>query len=230
MSDIDFLADFLSALVMLISSIVFFLIAKKVYPKDKKNLIELNFSAGALTASFASIFVTIFHIPYLLEGTVTFSYWHIGSYLYYIFMALTLTFMISCGIGIKYGPERTKLGYLYFISIISITLAYLSSDLVWVVDVNQANMEMSFVGLLLIFGMLLLGLIITSIIFLLIYQETRNYGSKMMSIGTLIITMGALSGGLGDFIGGDISYFLDPLSFLAVLIGIVVVYIGFKEK
>lgn len=230
MSEMDFLADLLSAVIMLFASVVLIIIAKKVYPKDKKSVIELNFSAGALTASIASIVVTIFHIPYLIGSTVTYPYWNYGSYLYYIFMALTLTFMISCGIGIKLGTKKTKFGYYYLITILSITIAYLSPDLVWIVDVSQANMEMSFLGVLLIFGMLLLGLIISILIFFSIYRETRNYGSKMMSIGIFIVTIGALAGGLGDFIGGDISYLLDPLSFLGVFVGIVVVYIGFREK
>ncbi|GAG47749.1 unnamed protein product, partial [marine sediment metagenome] len=73
--------------------------------------------------------------------------------------------------------------------------------------------------------------LITAVItYFVIYYQTRNYGSKMMFIGLILIIVSAINGSVGDIIAGDLGRYLDPFSYVFILIGLFMIYTGFKEK
>ncbi|MFW9996134.1 MAG: hypothetical protein ACFFD4_29100 [Candidatus Odinarchaeota archaeon] len=224
MVDVITISNFL---IMLITGIILSLLTRKIYARKNKLLLEKAFGLGMLNACIASFIGALFQIPYILSVTELQS-WFIGSYIYYVFVILSLGFVLSCGIGILAGNERVKLGFVSFIAVIPLTLAYLLGYVEQ--KPGTADMSSTIEGIILLYGVVGLLLAIIAVIYLKIYLYTRVRSSGLMFTGITIIIIGAALGGVADILSGELGRMFDPVGFLTTLAGIYIIYSGFNRR
>ncbi|MHA1449651.1 MAG: hypothetical protein ACTSP4_09555 [Candidatus Hodarchaeales archaeon] len=207
------------------------ILARKTTLKEgKTEYYVLSFSLGLVAAGIGNISGAIFRVPYLLasEGDPI-EFWFFGSFFFYIMMAIALTLVLSSGLAILRDKTAFYAGFISLLAIIPLVIAYTLPDDVKAV-IGRADMEMSAFGAILVFGPIALSLLAAVAVYFRIYYQTRNYGSKMMFIGLIVILLSAINGSIGDIIAGDLGRYLDPFSYLFILLGLFMIYTGFKEK
>lgn len=227
----DYLINVACTITLFISGVILFILARKTMSKDGNTEYYVkSFSLGLLSAGAGNVLGAIFRVPYILanEGDQV-EFWFFGSYFFYILMAIALALMLSSGLAILINKKAFYTGFISLLSTIPITIAYLLPN-----DVNavpgRADMEMSAIGAVLVFIPIAIPLIAAVITYFIIYYQTRNYGSKMMFIGLILVLLAAVNGSVSDIIVGDIGRYLDPFSYIFILLGLAMIYIGFKQK
>lgn len=227
----DYLINVVCTITLFASGVILFILARKTMSTESKTEYYVkSFSLGLLSAGFGNIFGAIFRIPYILasEGDPV-EFWFFGSFFFYILMAIALALILSSGLAILSDKKAFYAGFISLLAIIPITIAYLLPGDVSAVP-GRADMVMTTIGALLVFGTIAIPLIAAVITYFVIYYQTRNYGSKMMFIGLILIIVSAINGSVGDIIAGDLGRYLDPFSYVFILIGLFMIYTGFKEK
>ncbi len=89
---------------------------------------------------------------------------------------------------------------------------------------------MTFLGLVLVLGVIILLILLNVISYFLIWVKTRNRGALMMFFGMIIFVFAAAIGGFSDLIQGNLARYLDPVGYVLVLVGISLIALGFSTN
>ncbi|MFW9995896.1 MAG: hypothetical protein ACFFD4_27905 [Candidatus Odinarchaeota archaeon] len=228
--ELEFFVNISSMAVLIPSGIIFFFLAYKILAREDKEYFEMSFGMGLIAAGCASFLGALFRIPYVLgvnEEALPVS-WDLGSYFYYILMVTALAFVLSCGLAVMRRKQGFYSGLLGILGVIPISLAYMFGQVSSVP--GNADMTMTTIGALLVFGTLGVLIFVTAGTYLIIYMQTRNPGSRMMFIGMVIILLSAAIAALSDVIAGNLGRYFDSVGYLFVLAGLLAIYYGFKSK
>ncbi|MHA2366362.1 MAG: hypothetical protein ACXAC7_20565 [Candidatus Hodarchaeales archaeon] len=225
----ELIVNIFSAIVLFFSGLILLWVALKIYKKNPETVYyEYSFIFGLVSAGISSFFGGIFRIPYILseETNSTLDIWFQGSFVYYFIMCIGLTFLLASGLAI-YEPELFKRGFLGFTGLFLIVYAYfIPQELVEAVP-GKANIEMTILGAILVYGVLGLMIVANAITYGLIYYQTKNFGSKMMFFGCLLFFIAAITGAFSDVIG-ELGRLFDIVGYFVVLIGLLTIAYGFN--
>jgi hypothetical protein len=233
--DYDDLGDFMaldlitvvSVLILALSTAIFLYLAYTLYFKKERNSLVTNFAMGIISAAISTLLAAIFLASYIILPDEPLS-WALGSYLYYFFIVIALGFVLSTSIQIMMGSAGRKYGYVSFIVLIPVTLAYLLEYVFQTPGVP--DMSSTIEGTILLYGSVGLQLLITVFLYYRVYRVAPMTSTKLMLGGMLVILLGGILGAIADSLGGDIGHFFDPVGFFTVLIGIYFVYAGFTRR
>ena len=117
--------------------------------------------------------------------------------------------------------------FISLIAIVPITAAYWILPDAVSAPPGQANTETTLMGAVLVYGTLLALILLTTLLFFMVYYETKLSKVINMILGMGVVTIAAVIGGFSDINIGDIARFLDVVGYIGVLIGIVLIYTGF---
>lgn len=233
--EVEFWVNTGSISVLLLSTIVFLFLALRIKMKNSDtSYYEYLFILAMIFASFASISGLLFRIPYIIDSIPEQNIWLYGSFFYYLFNYISLCFLFSCSIAIYKGDKTYKMALFSLLGIIFIIFGYISDAFGYGIHVNAieglANIEMTFLGFVLVLGVIILLIVLNVVTYFLIWKKTKNQGAFMMFIGMIIFVFAAAIGGFSDIIHGDVARYLDPVGYVLVLVGITLIAFGFYSN
>lgn len=219
-----------SSVLLLISSGVILFLAFKLLQRNTKSYLEWGMIVGFTVASLGCFQAAVSRVFYIFFETGSLvETWEVASYLYFSLMLVALVAIFCVALGIMLGKKAFNMGWVALFSLFAPFVGYWILEGEVMVAPNVSDVQMTVVGLGLVFGPLSVMIVVNAILFLLIYRETNNQGALNMALGMGVIVIAALLGAFTDLLG-DIGRLFDSVSYLGVLVGMILMYKGFGQE
>ncbi|UCG01767.1 MAG: hypothetical protein JSW11_19435 [Candidatus Heimdallarchaeota archaeon] len=218
--ELEFIVNGISIVVLFVSFVLLMFLSYRLLKRENRSYIETAFGLALVFATIASLEAAIFRSFYIIftSGPLI-DTWKFAWYLYFILMSISLTFILIVALGILGGRRYFYLGFLSVIAILPISYGTWFIEGAVTTESGMADIRMTFIGVISIFGVLVLQILINTLLYYYIYSKTKNKGSLYMVYGMAIIALSAAVGGFSGLLG-YYGRLMDPIGYIGVVIGV----------
>ena len=220
LNEIEFIVNSISTIVLFISFGILSFLSYRLLNRKDRSYIETSFGWAIVLAALASLEAAIFRSFYIIftSGPLI-DTWKIAWFLYFIPMSITLTCILTVVLGIRGGRKYFWFGFLWVIAILPMSFGTWFIKGAVSTESGMADINLTLIGVISIFGVLLVQIVVNIGLYYYIYLKTKNKGSLYMVYGMVIIALSAAVGGFSGMLG-YYGRLIDPVGYIGVLIGV----------
>ncbi|MFX0185596.1 MAG: hypothetical protein ACFE95_21135 [Candidatus Hodarchaeota archaeon] len=219
-TEIEYIVNAICTVIMFLSFIILFFVSYRLLKHKNRSYIETSFGWALVLAAVASLEGAIVRSFYVIftSGPLI-NTWKLASFVYFIFMSISLTLVLTVALGILGGRKYFLFGFLSVVATFPISYGTWFIEGAVTSESGFADINATLEGAILVYGILGLQIIINAVLYYYIHSKTKNKGSLYIVYGMVVIALSAVVGGISDMLG-DLGRFFDPLSYIGILIGL----------